>query len=134
MAYVSQDRKKSLAPAIKAVLKKYNVKGTLSVRNHSSLVLTLKSGSIDFIENFINLKKLNASNNKIKYFVFENVKSKKDVYMTYNIEVTGSFVKYPCAAIYMLQKILCPLELLELQWVIAEKFCKMQEDFMTSAW
>lgn len=53
MAYMSQDRKKNLAPAIKAVLKKYGVKGTLSVRNHSSLVLTIKSGSIDFIENFI---------------------------------------------------------------------------------
>lgn len=53
MAYVSQDLKKSLAPAIKAVLKKYGVKGTLSVHNHSTLVLTIKSGSIDFIENFI---------------------------------------------------------------------------------
>ena len=53
MAYVSQERKQSLAPAIKAVLKKYGVKGSLSVRNHSTLVLNLKSGSIDFIENFI---------------------------------------------------------------------------------
>lgn len=53
MAYVSQDRKKSLAPAIKAVLKKYNVKGTLAVRHHSTLVLNIKSGSIDFIENYI---------------------------------------------------------------------------------
>ena len=52
MAYVSQELKGKLAPAIKAVLKKYKVKGTLSVRNHSSLVLTLKSGSIDFIGNF----------------------------------------------------------------------------------
>jgi len=53
MAYMSQERKAKLAPAIKAVLKKYNVKGSLSVNNHSTLVLTLKSGSIDFIENFI---------------------------------------------------------------------------------
>ena len=53
MAYVSQDLKKSLAPAIKAVLKKYNVKGSLAVNNHSTLVLNIKSGSIDFIENFI---------------------------------------------------------------------------------
>ena len=54
MAYVSQERKQSLAPAIKAVLKKYGVKGSLSIRTHSSLVLTIKSGKIDFIENFIN--------------------------------------------------------------------------------
>jgi hypothetical protein len=53
MAYMSQERKSQIAPAVKAVLKKYGVKGTLAVRNHMSLVLTLKSGSIDFIENFI---------------------------------------------------------------------------------
>ena len=53
MAYMNQERKQNLAPAIKAVLKKYGVKGSLSVNNHSTLVLTLKSGSIDFIENFI---------------------------------------------------------------------------------
>lgn len=53
MAYMSQERKQSLAPAIKAVLKKYGVKGSLSIRSHSSLVLTIKSGKIDFVENFI---------------------------------------------------------------------------------
>lgn len=53
MAYVSQDLKKSLAPKIKAVLKKYSIKGSLSVRNHMTLVLNIKSGKIDFIENFI---------------------------------------------------------------------------------
>ena len=52
MAYVSQEKKASLAPAIKAILKKYGVKGTLSVRNHSTLVLNVKSGKIDFISNF----------------------------------------------------------------------------------
>ena len=53
MAYVSQDTKSKLAPTIKAILKKYGVKGSLSVRNHMSLVLTVKSGKIDFIENYI---------------------------------------------------------------------------------
>ena len=51
---MSQERKQQRAPVIKAILNKYGVKGTLSVRNHSTLVLTLKSGKIDFIENFIN--------------------------------------------------------------------------------
>ena len=51
MAYVSQERKSEIAPKVKAVLKKYGVKGTLSVRHHSTLVLTLKSGKIDFIAN-----------------------------------------------------------------------------------
>jgi hypothetical protein len=53
MAYVSQDTKAKLAPAIKAILKKYGVKGSLSIRHHMSLVLTIKSGKIDFIENYI---------------------------------------------------------------------------------
>jgi hypothetical protein len=53
MAYVSQELKARLAPTIKAICKKYNVKATLAVRNHMSLVLNIKSGSIDFVENFI---------------------------------------------------------------------------------
>lgn len=48
MAYMSQEKKKALAPAIKAILKKYGVKGSLSVNHHSSLVLTLSEGKIDF--------------------------------------------------------------------------------------
>ena len=51
MAYMNQERKAERAPAIKAILKKYNVKGSLAVRNHSTLVLNLKAGSIDFIKN-----------------------------------------------------------------------------------
>jgi hypothetical protein len=51
MAYVSQKLKSEIAPVVKAVLKKYGVKGTLSVHNHSALVLTIKSGEIDFIAN-----------------------------------------------------------------------------------
>lgn len=48
MAYVSKELKAKLAPAIKAVLKKYDMKGTIAVRNHMSLVVNLKSGAIDF--------------------------------------------------------------------------------------
>ena len=54
MAYFNQERKAKLAPAIKALLKKYNVKGSLAVRNHSSFVLNIKSGAIDFIGNYNN--------------------------------------------------------------------------------
>ncbi len=52
MAYMSQEHKAKLAPTIKAICKKYGVKATLSVRNHMSLVLTVKQGSIDFIGNY----------------------------------------------------------------------------------
>jgi hypothetical protein len=50
MAYVSQADKKALAPAIKAVLNKYGMKGSIRVRHHSTLVVTVKSGAIDFSE------------------------------------------------------------------------------------
>ena len=48
MAYVSKELKAKLAPAIKAVLKKYGVKGTIAVRHHSSLVVNIRSGELDF--------------------------------------------------------------------------------------
>ena len=53
MAYVSQELKAKLAPAIKSICKKYGVKASIAVSNHSTLVLNIKQGRIDFIENFI---------------------------------------------------------------------------------
>jgi hypothetical protein len=52
MAYMNQERKAKLATAVKAALTKYGLKGSLSVRNHMVLCLTIKQGSIDFIKNF----------------------------------------------------------------------------------
>lgn len=49
MAYMNQEMKKALSTQIKAVLKKYGVKGTIGVNNHSSLVVNIKSGVLDFI-------------------------------------------------------------------------------------
>lgn len=51
MAYFDQKLKAERAPAIKAILKKYGVKGSLAVRNHMTFVLNIKSGAIDFIGN-----------------------------------------------------------------------------------
>jgi len=48
MAYMNQERKAKIAEALKPVLAKYKMKGTLSVRHHSAIVLTLKKGPIDF--------------------------------------------------------------------------------------
>lgn len=52
MAYISQDDKKKIAPAIKALLKKHGLKGSLSIHNHMTLTLTVTQGSIDFIANY----------------------------------------------------------------------------------
>lgn len=58
MAYVSQEMKKSLAPAIKAVLKEFGMKGSISVNNHSTLCVNIKAGKIDLID---------AKENRIKF-------------------------------------------------------------------
>ncbi len=52
MAYCSKEDKAEVSAKILPLLKKFGIKGSLSVNNHSSLVLTLWSGPIDFIENF----------------------------------------------------------------------------------
>ena len=52
MAYVSQEDKKELAVGIKKVLKKYNVKATIGVHNHSTIVVRLRSGDLDILGNF----------------------------------------------------------------------------------
>lgn len=49
MAYFSQKMKKKVSPKIKSVLKKYGVKGTISVDNYSSLVVNIKKGRLDFL-------------------------------------------------------------------------------------
>lgn len=52
MAYMSQERKAKIAPVVKSILKRYGMKGSLAVSNHSTLVLNIKSGPLDFISNF----------------------------------------------------------------------------------
>ena len=54
MAYMSQEKKKELAPKIKAVLKKYGVKGSISVSHHSNLVVRLKEGKVDLYGEYLN--------------------------------------------------------------------------------
>ena len=49
MAYISQTDKKTLAPAIKAVFKKYGLKGTISIRHHSVLCANVSAGRLDLI-------------------------------------------------------------------------------------
>ena len=50
MAFVSKEDKANLAPGIKAVLAKYKVKGSISVRHNSTLVVKVTKGELDFSE------------------------------------------------------------------------------------
>ena len=47
MAHMNQEKKSNLAPAIKAVFKKYGVKGSISVRHYSTLVVKISESPFD---------------------------------------------------------------------------------------
>lgn len=79
MAYMNQERKQQRAPIIKAILKKYNVKGSLAVRNHSTLVLNIKSGSIDFIENYIKTDADKHYGNKMSQDQIDYIRNNKSL-------------------------------------------------------
>ena len=53
MAYMNQETKAKIVEAVKPILKKYGIKASFGVRHHSTIVVNIKSGRIDFIGNFI---------------------------------------------------------------------------------
>lgn len=52
MAYFDQARKSKIAPVIKSICARYNMKCSISVRNHSTLVIKLSEGRLDLIGNY----------------------------------------------------------------------------------
>ena len=83
MAYISQTEKQAIAPAVKALLKQYGLKGSLSINHHSTLVLTLTAGAIDFFA---------SANRKNKEFAEQRgeiVREVKD-YMNVNVHWVDS--------------------------------------------
>ena len=70
MAYMNQEKKAKIAALLKPIFAKYGVKGSLSVNNHSTIVLNVKSGTIDFVENYI---KTDAEKPYAKHFSEDQV-------------------------------------------------------------
>jgi hypothetical protein len=52
MAYMNVEHKRKIAELVKPILNKYGVKGTVAIRHHSTLVLNISGGKLDFIGNF----------------------------------------------------------------------------------
>jgi predicted SnoaL-like aldol condensation-catalyzing enzyme len=56
MAHMSQEKKVVLAENLKKAMepfkKKFGLKYSLAVRNHSTIVMTITEGNLDFFENF----------------------------------------------------------------------------------
>ena len=51
MAYMNQEKKATIAGQVKPIFKKYGIKATLAVRHHSTIVVNIQSGALDFIGN-----------------------------------------------------------------------------------
>jgi hypothetical protein len=47
MAYMSKEMKDAKAPAIKAVLKKYGMRGSIAIRDYVTLIVNVQKGSLD---------------------------------------------------------------------------------------
>jgi len=52
MAYMNQEKKKEIAKLLKEKLKGRDIKYTLGVKHHSSIVMNINKGSVDFIKNY----------------------------------------------------------------------------------
>ena len=52
MPSFSQQDKKTIAPKIKALAQEYGVKCSLSVRHHTTVVLTVSAGELDFVSDY----------------------------------------------------------------------------------
>lgn len=77
MAYVSKEMKAEIAPVVKKILTKYGLKGTLSVRNYSALVLTISKGKLDFIKAYEEATGRKVTNIDVNVYHINNTYSGK---------------------------------------------------------
>lgn len=75
MAYMNQEKKKMIAPQVKNILKKYNAKGTLSVNNYSTLVLTISKSPFPMSEQWTYSDRYERVNN---YWIKEHYKDEPE--------------------------------------------------------
>ena len=72
MAYIGQDKKAALQPAIKKICKEFGLSASLRIRNHSTLILTVKSGKVDVIANYNETTKNNPRYTETKDYMKVN--------------------------------------------------------------
>lgn len=67
MAYMSQETKARLTPAIKEVCRRYGIKATISLENHSTLCLNISAGKIDFLASGQRMNSIGPDVTKLDY-------------------------------------------------------------------
>ena len=93
MAFMNQERKKKLAALLKEKLKDVPIKYSLSVEHHSSIVMTIKSGAIDFLSEMVALEE-DRQRIKKNGCIQVNVYHYKDYYTGKSLEVLEKII--PC--------------------------------------
>lgn len=73
MAYFNQEKKAIVKPLIDAVLKKYSVKGSIAVHDHSSLVVTLRSGDLNLMAAYNAVYSSNQTYAQINHYHFSEL-------------------------------------------------------------
>ena len=63
MAFMNQEKKKQIAAALKIAMKDTGVKYSIAVNNHSTLVMNIKSGPVDFLGNALEVAQANPGRN-----------------------------------------------------------------------
>lgn len=63
MAFMNQEKKKQIAAALKIAMKGTGVKYSIAVNNHSTLVMNIKSGPVDFLANAMEVANANPGRN-----------------------------------------------------------------------
>jgi hypothetical protein len=100
MAYITKAEVQALQPKLKVINQKYGVKATFSGSNSSTLTLTVQSGKVDFIGNYIeNL----AGNGRIS-----NAQERAEyISKVHNIQVNHYYLQeaFSCLALEYLEEV-----------------------------
>jgi len=98
MAYMNQEKKAAIKVELDKVLKGTGIKYSLGVRNHSTLVLNISIGPIDFIGNYLETVRLLPGSSyrdieKVPTYIDVNTYHYKDHYTGKALEIINACVK-----------------------------------------
>jgi hypothetical protein len=88
MAFMNQTKKQTIANQLKPIFKKYGLKATLAVDNHSTLVINIAKSSHDFIKNYNQTLKEKSVGETIDTFYPDNYMSVNNYW--YDQQFTGT--------------------------------------------
>jgi len=92
MAYMNQETKKKIKVELDKVLKGTGIKYSLGVRHHSTLVLNISRGPIDFIGNYNELREVTRPEDLAKTYIDVNVYRYRDRFSGEALEILSKVI------------------------------------------